>query len=116
MKEIILKRYENRRIYNLQQKKYVNLNDINEMIKKGEKVVIIDNKTGEDITNQILLQIIYNIALENLSIFSSAFLHKVIELENFFYNEIFLNYIKNFYSMFSLFENKFNKFQEGENE
>ena len=115
MKKIHLKRYENRRIYNTKEKKYMNLNEISELIKKGYSIKVTDKKSGEDITNQILLQIIYNIALENISVFSSSFLHKIIEFESYFYNEIFLKSLENFYSMFNFFI-KGNKNKEGDNE
>ena len=98
-KEIILKKYENRRIYNLEEKKYVNLNDINEMILQGKKVKILDNKTGEDITNIILLQILNNILLDNLSNLSTNFLHQLIEMQEFIFGENFMQLFENTYNM-----------------
>jgi polyhydroxyalkanoate synthesis repressor PhaR len=98
--EIILKRYSNRRLYNLENKKYVNLNEINEMIKNGEKIKVLDNDTGEDITNQILLQIIFNISLDKISMFSTSFLHNVIAMQQSFYNKLFLDFLENSYKMF----------------
>ena len=102
-KEIILKKYENRRIYNLEEKKYVNLNEINEMILQGNKVKILDNKTGEDITNIILLQIINNILLENLSHLSSNLLHQIIEMQNHLFGKDFIKFFENTYTMASNF-------------
>ncbi len=98
-KEIILKKYENRRIYNLEEKKYVNLNEINDLILQGNKVKILDNKTGEDITNIILLQILNNILLENLSHVSSNFLHQIIEMQNYIFGENFIKVFENTYNM-----------------
>ncbi len=116
MKKIYLKRYDNRRLYNTAQKKYVNLSEINELIKKGYSISVVDQKTGEDITNQVLLQIIYNIAIEHMSKISTSLLHKIIEFENYFYNEFFLKYLENIYGMFNIFlEEKKSENKEGEN-
>lgn len=98
-KEIILKKYENRRIYNLKEKKYVNLNEINNLILQGNRVKIFDNKTGEDITNIILLQIINNILLENLSNLSTNLLHQIIEMQEHLFGENFIKFFENTYNM-----------------
>jgi polyhydroxyalkanoate synthesis repressor PhaR len=108
-KKIILKRYENRRIYNLQTKKYINLNDINEIIQKGEEVQVIDNKNGEDITNQILLQIIFNISLDKMSLLSTSFLHRIIAMQHHFYNKLFIDFLENSYRMFFNVSNFYKK-------
>ena len=110
--KLTLKRYENRRIYNLKTKKYLNLNDINELIKQGEKVEVIDNKTGEDITNQILLQIIFNISVDKISLISTSFLHKIIAMQHQFYNRLFIDFLENSYNMFFNISNFYDKKKE----
>ncbi len=54
----IIKRYQNRKLYDTKESSYVSLKTIEEMIRQGEDLKIIDNKSGEDITHQILVQII----------------------------------------------------------
>lgn len=54
----IIKRYQNRKLYDTTHSCYVTLDDICQMIKKGEDVSIIDNKTREDLTTVTLTQII----------------------------------------------------------
>jgi polyhydroxyalkanoate synthesis repressor PhaR len=54
----IIKRYVNRRLYDVQGKKTVTLQDVAEMVKKGEDVMVIENKTKEDITLPTLFQIL----------------------------------------------------------
>jgi len=54
----IVKRYLNRRLYDVQEKKSITLADLAEMIKAGEDIKVIDNKTKEDITLPILFQIL----------------------------------------------------------
>jgi polyhydroxyalkanoate synthesis repressor PhaR len=63
MKEVItmsriIKRYLNRRLYDAQEKKSITLADLAELIKAGEDITVIDNKTKEDITMPILFQIL----------------------------------------------------------
>lgn len=55
----IIKRYSNRKLYDTEQSTYITLDEVQEMVKNGEDVRIIDNKTKEDITNVTLAQIIF---------------------------------------------------------
>jgi polyhydroxyalkanoate synthesis repressor PhaR len=55
---VLIKKYPNRRLYNTSSRTYVNLNDLAELIRKGEEVQVVDAKTGEDITRIVLTQII----------------------------------------------------------
>ena len=50
----LIKKYANRKLYDTQDKKYVTMGRISEMIKAGEDVSIIDNESGEDITASIV--------------------------------------------------------------
>ncbi len=62
-KDIVIKKYANRRLYNTGTSTYVTLEDLSEMVKKGEEFTVQDAKTGEDITHSVLTQIIFE--LEN---------------------------------------------------
>ena len=55
----IIKRYQNRKLYDTQQSCYVTLDDISKMIRANEEVMVIDNKTKNDITAATLTQIIF---------------------------------------------------------
>jgi polyhydroxyalkanoate synthesis repressor PhaR len=55
----IIKRYQNRKLYDTQQSCYVTLDDIAKMIRVSEDVMVIDNKTKNDITAATLTQIIF---------------------------------------------------------
>jgi polyhydroxyalkanoate synthesis repressor PhaR len=55
----IIKRYANRKLYDTQHSRYVTLDQISEMIRNGDDVKIIDNKTKEDLTTVTLAQIIF---------------------------------------------------------
>jgi len=60
---VVIKKYANRRLYNTGTSTYVTLEDLAEMVKKGEEFSVQDAKTGEDITHSVLTQIIFE--LEN---------------------------------------------------
>ena len=55
----IVKRYANRKLYDTERSCYVTLVDIAVMIRAGEDVQVIDNKSGEDLTSVTLAQIIF---------------------------------------------------------
>jgi len=58
MEEYIIKKYSNRKLYDVKEKKYVNLSEISRLIREGAEVKVIDNETKEDITSLILARII----------------------------------------------------------
>jgi polyhydroxyalkanoate synthesis repressor PhaR len=60
---VVIKKYANRRLYNTGTSTYVTLEDLAEMVKRGEEFSVQDAKTGEDITHPVLTQIIFE--LEN---------------------------------------------------
>ncbi len=57
-KERLIKKYANRRLYDASISKHVTLEDIRDLIVKGEKIRVVEDKTAEDITRLILLQVI----------------------------------------------------------
>ena len=60
MKETkIIKRYQNRKLYDTHESSYVTLDEIAKMIKNGENLRVIDNKTKNDITAATLTQLLY---------------------------------------------------------
>ena len=74
----IIKRYQNRKLYDTQSSCYVTLEDIAGMIKRGEDVSVIDNKTKEDLTSVTLTQIIYEEEKKQRSILPLDALKKLI--------------------------------------
>jgi polyhydroxyalkanoate synthesis repressor PhaR len=55
----IIKRYANRKLYDTQHSRYVTLDQISEMIRAGDDVKIVDNKSKGDLTTVTLAQIIF---------------------------------------------------------
>jgi polyhydroxyalkanoate synthesis repressor PhaR len=57
-KTILIKKYENRRLYDATNSRYVNLDDVARILQHGDDVRVVDAATGDDITRLILTQII----------------------------------------------------------
>ena len=60
---VVIKKYANRRLYNTGTSTYVTLEDLADMVKRGEDFTVQDAKSGDDITHPVLTQIIFE--LEN---------------------------------------------------
>ncbi|MGB0664747.1 MAG: polyhydroxyalkanoate synthesis repressor PhaR [Pontibacterium sp.] len=54
----ILRKYTNRRLYDTSRSCYVTLEDVKQLVLSGEPFQVQDSKTGDDLTRNILLQII----------------------------------------------------------
>lgn len=55
----VIKRYANRKLYDTRDSKYVTLDRIAELVRSGEEVKVVDNRTKRDLTKVTLAQIIY---------------------------------------------------------
>jgi polyhydroxyalkanoate synthesis repressor PhaR len=58
--EIIIKRYQNRKLYSTHHSCYVTLEEIAQLICEGNNVVVYDNKTKREITYQTYLQVLFS--------------------------------------------------------
>lgn len=54
----VIKKYENRRLYDTSASRYVNLEDLARMVEEGQDLVVTDVKTGRDLTREVLLQLV----------------------------------------------------------
>jgi len=55
---VLIKKYGNRRLYNTAASRYVNLDEVADLIRKGREIRVVDAETGEDYTRVTLTQII----------------------------------------------------------
>ncbi|MDA0368956.1 MAG: polyhydroxyalkanoate synthesis repressor PhaR [Proteobacteria bacterium] len=74
----VIKKYANRRLYNTAKSAYVTLDDLAEMVKAGEDFVVRDAKTGDDLTRQVLTQIILDQEGRGGNLLPLNFLRKLI--------------------------------------
>ena len=54
----LIRRYGNRKLYDLQACRYITLEELGELISQGHEVCVADQKTGEDLTNPTLAQVL----------------------------------------------------------
>jgi polyhydroxyalkanoate synthesis repressor PhaR len=73
-----IKKYPNRRLYDTEESRYITLGDIKDLVIKKIDFVVIDKKSGEDITRPILLQVISEQEQQGEAIMSEDFLSQVI--------------------------------------
>lgn len=74
-----IKKYPNRRFYDVTRSRHVTLNDLYELVQGGSRIVVTDSKTGADITNVVLTQIILEHDPPKLDLFPAALLHQAIQ-------------------------------------
>jgi polyhydroxyalkanoate synthesis repressor PhaR len=76
--ERLIKKYANRRLYDASQSRHITLDDIRGLIVKGEKIRVVEDKTGHDITRHILLQVIAEQEQGGRPILSTTVLESII--------------------------------------
>ena len=75
---VTIKKYANRRLYNTATSSYVTLDHLCQMVKDGVDFVVYDAKTGEDITRQVLTQIIVEEEGKGQNLLPISFMRKLI--------------------------------------
>jgi polyhydroxyalkanoate synthesis repressor PhaR len=74
----MIKRYPNRKLYDVQASAYVSLEDIARLIREGSTVQIVDNASGDDITAQTLTQVVLEEGKRGTSILPTELLHDLL--------------------------------------
>lgn len=74
----IIKKYPNRRLYDTDVSRYITLDDIRQLVIRDERFQVIDNRSGDDITRSILLQVISEQEEGGDPIFRTEVLRKII--------------------------------------
>ena len=77
---IIIKKYANRRLYNTQTSSYITLDFLAEMTRHDQDFVVVDAKTGEDITHNVLTQIIVDEESSGKQMLPVKFLRQLISM------------------------------------
>ncbi|MGD9979660.1 MAG: polyhydroxyalkanoate synthesis repressor PhaR [Hyphomonadaceae bacterium] len=75
---VVIKKYANRRLYNTGESKYVTLDDLSQMVREGADFIVLDAKTGEDITRSVLTQIIFEQESRGQNLLPVQFLRRLI--------------------------------------
>tara|TARA_R110002012_G_scaffold314387_2_gene527087 strand:- start:34501 stop:35118 length:618 start_codon:yes stop_codon:yes gene_type:complete len=75
---VIIKKYANRRLYDTSSSAYVTLEDLARMVREGTDFVVYDAKSNEDLTRQILTQIIFEEESRGEALLPVQFLRQLI--------------------------------------
>ncbi len=76
---ILIKRYANRKLYDQSRSRYVTLEELEELIRQGREIRVVDAVSGEDLTALTLAQIILENQRERRSALPTSFLHQLIK-------------------------------------
>jgi polyhydroxyalkanoate synthesis repressor PhaR len=104
---LIIKKYGNRRLYNTAESRYVNLDEVAQMIRDGLDVQVVDANTNEDLTRLILAQIIVENAKAPEATFPLDMLRQMVMASGQLTQESVLNYTK---TMLDMYRNAYRAF------
>lgn len=107
---VVIKKYENRRLYDTSNSRYVNLEDIAQMVREGTEVQVLDAATGEDLTRLVLTQIVVEGAKAPNSAFPLDMLRQMIVTSGQVSREGLLGYMK---AMVDMYQNTYRAFTPG---
>lgn len=89
---IVIKKYANRRLYDTGTSAYITLEDLCERVKEGQEFIVVDAKSGEDLTRQVLTQIIFEQESKGAQLLPTEFLRSVIR----FYDDKMQNVLQHY--------------------
>jgi polyhydroxyalkanoate synthesis repressor PhaR len=78
--KVTIKKYANRRLYDTESSAYITLDRLAEMIREGREFEVVDAKSGDDITRQVLTQIIVDEEARGSTMLPVKFLKQLIGL------------------------------------
>ena len=77
---VIIKKYANRRLYDTESSSYITLERLAEMVRQKREFKVVDAKTGEDITHNVLTQIIMEEESQGEQMLPISFLRQLISM------------------------------------
>ena len=101
---LIIKKYENRRLYNTLTSQYINQEQVAQLVRDGYAVQVVDASTGEDITRLVLAQIVLEDAKTPDSVFPLDVLRQMILASGRATQEGALRYMK---AMLEMYQNAY---------
>lgn len=109
---IVIKKYANRRLYDTETSSYVTLEDLCAMVKQDKSFIVRDAKTNEDLTRQILTQIILEQELKGSGMMPADFLRSVIRLHDEQIGSMMQQYLDSSIKTFAAHQDSFRKYFE----
>ena len=76
----VITRYRggSRKLYDTGESRYISLEEIPDLIRRGDELQVVDNTTGDDVTGQVLAQVISESERRGVSFLSAEALHEII--------------------------------------
>lgn len=81
-RKLEIKKYPNRRYYDATHSRHLTLDEIRSLIQQGYDITVIDAKTGDDITAQLLTQLILELETTKLNSFPVPLLVRIIRMND----------------------------------
>ncbi len=106
-KAVIIKKYGNRRLYNTAESRYINLDEVAQMVRDGVDLQVVDANSGEDLTRLVLTQIIVEDAKGPESALPLDMLRQMVIAQGKLTQESVLNYTK---TMMEMYRNAYRAF------
>jgi polyhydroxyalkanoate synthesis repressor PhaR len=88
---VSIKRYPNRRLYDRQARRYITLQNLEDLVLGGKKIEVRDSRSGEDLTRSILTQILLERHPEKMDMFPVAMLHGILQA-----NDLVLDFFRSY--------------------
>ena len=92
--ERLIKKYANRRLYDAAQSRHITIDDIRNMVIAGIRIKVIEDKTNEDITRLVLLQVIADQEQFGRPILSTSLLESMIRFYGNSMQGLFSSYLE----------------------
>jgi polyhydroxyalkanoate synthesis repressor PhaR len=96
----VIKKYPNRRLYDTEESRYITLADVRDLVIGKVDFMVIDKKSGNDITRSILLQVISEQEQQGEAIMSQDFLSQVIRSYGKVVPDFMSNYLEQSMKLF----------------
>ena len=91
----LIKKYPNRRLYDIETSSYITIQEVKAIVVKGELLKVVDAKTNEDLTRSIFLQILLEEEAGGVPLFSEAALANMIRFYGHSMQALMGNYLEN---------------------
>ena len=102
---LLLKKYTNRRLYETEKSIYVTLDYVTDIIRQGRQIKVTDAKTGEDVTQSILTQIVLEEARKKKYLLPTPLLYLIIKYGENVLTDFFEKYLEQIIKNYLLFHN-----------
>lgn len=110
---VIIKKYANRRLYNTDTSAYITLDDLAKMTRDGREFQVLDAKSNEDITHNVLTQIIMDEEGRGQTMLPAGFLRQLISMYGDSMQAMVPGYLEASMDAFRKNHNKFREALEG---